>query len=283
MRLHAEQYVVVLNRHSEPLHTTVTTADAGRAPIVVIMHGFKGFRNYSFLPLLAQVAATRGMHAVRFCFSRNGMANTSWMVQDAAAFARNTISHEVNDALDLIAAIQHNTLFAHLRERWNGQVYLVGHSRGGGVAQVVSRELLQSGSHLLCKTLCLNSVGSWERWTPRQREAWQRAGSMMVTNQRTGQELPMEFSYVEDIELNADRLSLPAALRAAVGYIAFVHAAEDITVPLREVNTLIEQAGTASPLITIPNTTHTFGMTHPVERITHGFTQAIEEGFSWLG
>jgi pimeloyl-ACP methyl ester carboxylesterase len=281
-----ELAITVPNRHGEPLHTTATipsdTFGGTARPLLLILHGFKGFRNYSFLPWIAQAAAAHGLIAVRMCFSRNGMGNTSWMVQDMAAFAANTISHEVDDVHDVLRALTTDPAFAPVRERWDGGLYLTGHSRGGGVAQVASRELHESGSMDLRRTVVLNSVGTWVRWTPRQRAVWQEAGGFTFLNERTKQELRMDLTYVDDIERNADRLSLDQAAYACGARLAFVHAEADLTVPLNEIIDLRARSRTEAPLHVISNTTHTFGMTHPVDRITHGFVDALNTSLSWL-
>ena len=95
----AESTHTVANRHNDAMYCTVTPThgDAPRVPLLLILHGFKGFRNFSFLPWIAQSASQMGMMSVRMDFSLNGMNGTSWMVQDADAFARNTISREVDD------------------------------------------------------------------------------------------------------------------------------------------------------------------------------------------
>ena len=284
MTLFPEQNQILINRSGEEIHTTLTVPEPTRqkAPLLIILHGFKGFRNYSFFPWMAQYAATQGMIAVRFCFSRNGMNGTSWLVQDPAAFARNTISHEADDVHDVVQLIREHANFASIREQWDGRLFLIGHSRGGGIAQIVARELQAKKNVDLVRTAALNSVGTWVRWTPRQREEWVKAGFITVLNERTKQELRMEMSYLNDIEQNNDRLSLDQAARSLGTTLAYIHSGSDLTVPIVEIRASRVRTATEAPFIIIPNTTHTFGMTHPVDRITRGFVDAMHASFSWL-
>lgn len=283
MTFYPETNSVLPNRTGKPLHITTTLPDSSSAaPLLFILHGFKGFRNYSFLPWIAQHAAMHGMIAIRFCFSGNGMNGTSWMVQDLDAFAASTISEDVNDVHDMIDLVRNDASFAALRQQWNGQIYIIGHSRGGGIAQIVSRELVERGNTPLVKTAVYNSVGTWMRWTSRQRAEWAKAGTFSFTNERTKQIVWMNFSYVEDIESNAYRLSLDTATAVLGHSLAFFHAENDLTVPLSEITALRLRTNTEASLHLIPNTTHTFGMTHPVDRITHGFVAVLKESFSWL-
>jgi pimeloyl-ACP methyl ester carboxylesterase len=280
----AESTHTVVNRHNDAMYCTLTPAhgDAPRVPLLLILHGFKGFRNYSFLPWIAQSASQMGIMSVRMDFSLNGMKGTSWMVQDTDAFARNTISREVDDAHDMLTALTTDIAFAHVQDRWDGRLFVIGHSRGGGIAQILTRELIEAEPSRPIRTVVLNSVGTWMRWTPRQRDLWSREGGMTFTNERTGQQLRMDMSYIDDLEQHAERLSLIDAARNCGENLHFVHAEADLTVPLSEIVALREASQCAAQLSVLTNTTHTFGMTHPIDRITPGLVDMISTLRSWL-
>jgi len=282
----SESAISVQNRHGDLIHTTVTmpASDASQHPLLVILHGHKGFRNYGFLPWISQGASAGGMIALRMCFSLNGMDNTAWLVQKPDDFARNTLSREVDDVHDLLAQIRSHDEFAALRQRWNGRLAIAGHSRGGGIAQVAAGELMLNRDAVAARlrVVGLNSVGMWTRWTARQAEAWRRAGYVDVNNQRTGQTVRINASFVDDLEANAKRLSLTQAVERLDGRMLFIHAAQDLTVPLAEIRDLAVHAPGGQNLTVIENTTHTFGMTHPVERITPGFLEAFTQMMNWV-
>ena len=284
--MHVESVISVPNRHGDLLHTTVTIPDdaSQRAPLMIILHGHKGFRNYGFLPWIAQGAADRGMIALRMCFSLNGMDNSAWLVQKPDDFARNTLSREVDDVHDLVRHISDSTDFAMIRDRWNGMLILVGHSRGGGIALVAGGELSTSTapSWTSLRVAGLNAVGTWTRWTPRQAAAWKEAGFVDVHNQRTGQIVRIDASFVMDLETHADRLSLLTAMNRLRDNVVLIHAAQDLTVPLSEIQKLAASCDANHAVLTIENTTHTFGMTHPVERITPGFHEAFQCLMTWI-
>lgn len=280
-----EYEVAVDNRHGDVLYSTVTMPSGQQvstAPLLLLLHGFKGFRNYSFLPWVAQYAAQSGAIVVRMCFSLNGMNNTSWIVQSPDNFARNTISRECDDVADMITAFRHHKDFETLRKSWNGRIHLLGHSRGGGVAMIAGNELLNNAPEMLGNVALWNAIGTWTRWTPRQASAWKEAGTFEMQNQRTMQMLNMHASYVTDIEDNAVRLDPISACASLGNKLRFVHAQHDLTVPLREIQQLAQASGTQESLTIIENTTHTFGMEHPVSRITKGFVDAVEATFPWL-
>jgi pimeloyl-ACP methyl ester carboxylesterase len=281
----AEQEITITNRHGDAINSTLTLPPHGAAggmPLLLVLHGFKGFRNYSFLPWIAQHGASHGMAVLRMCFSLNGMRNTSWLVQSTDDFARNTISRECDDVADMLAALTSENCFDNLRAVWDNTISLLGHSRGGGVALVAARELVETNPTALRKVAVWNSVGTWNRWTSRQADAWKAAGTFEMQNQRTLQMLNMHSTYLEDIENNSARLDLIYALKALNNRVRFVHAQHDLTVPLREIEDVARAATLVDSIRVVPNTTHTFGMEHPVHRITAGLVEALDNTFPWI-
>lgn len=278
--IHAETDLELRNRHNDVIHTTVTLpAQREPADAVVLVHGFKGFRNWSFLPLLAQEAASRSLIAVRLDTSLNGMNGTNDRVLDPDAFARNHVTREVDDVHDVVSQ-----LVDQLGSRWSGTVHFVGHSRGGGVIHVVMRELLerQNSTIRLGRGVSLNGIGAWVRWTPRQRPLWIEAGHTEFVNQRTGQNLRMNVDYMYDIEEHAARLDMTAAASTLADRMLYIHAEQDVTVPVREHLALRDSTSSCGPLVQLSQTTHTFGMTHPIARITEPFAMACDHTFSWI-
>lgn len=278
--IYAERQSTIINAADRDIHITITDPRADRPlPAVLLLHGFKGFRNWGFFPMAAQHLADAGTIAVRMDTSLNGMRGTNDRVVDVEDFARNTISHEVEDVFTCIEA-----LTDLLGSAWNGTLHIVGHSRGGGLAHIVGRQLLQHPlHHVTLGTLVVwNSIGQWERWTPRQRDVWMRDGHVTVENARTGQQLRMNATYVMDIEDHAERFDITAASRDLAERIRYVHAEQDVTVSLKEIEGMLRATGMEGRLERIPNTGHTFGVTHPIELITPAFALVLEKTTTWL-
>jgi len=278
--IYAERTTTFINEADRDLVVTITQPPSEASlPLVLILHGFKGFRNWGFFPLAAQALAAQGLIVARMDTSLNGMQGSNDRVVSLDDFARNTISAEVRDVHTCIEA-----LVDELGDAWNGTVHLVGHSRGGGTAHIVGRELLGSegGSYRLGRIAVWNTIAEWQRWTPRQREAWLKAGHIDMENTRTGQTLQMNSSYLVDVEDNADRFNILEASRLLRGRALYIHAEQDVTVPLRECEGLVRAVGCEDQLVTIPHTGHTFGMTHPIERVTSAFVSVIEQTGNWL-
>ena len=76
------------------------------APTIVIMHGFKGFKDWGFFPNLASRMIASGYATVCFNFSRNGIGNDLKKFTELDKFAENTYSHELADMETVLEAIK---------------------------------------------------------------------------------------------------------------------------------------------------------------------------------
>lgn len=277
----------VTNRNGRPLYATVSMpAEPRRLPLVLLLHGFKGFRNWCFLPVAARHFAGNHRMVVRMDYALNGMAGTDDLVIAPEDFARETISGDADDVHDMLHGIFRGDSPATqtILDRWNGHLHLVGHSRGGGLVHVVGRELVERpiAGVTVGRGAVWNGIGTYVRWTPRQRQQWMDDGFVTVENGRTGQRLRMDSSYVIDIEAHPDRFDLVIAARALAGTVLYCHADQDVTVPVRELRNLTDRAGVSDLVRIIDRTTHTFGMQHPASTANDAFSTVLRHTIEWI-
>ena len=96
-------------------------------PVVILIHGFKGFKNWGHFDLLAEKTAEAGFVCLKFNFSYNGTTPDQLAdFADLEAFGRNNYSFELNDLKKILD-------FAELHIRFYegdaANINLVGHSR----------------------------------------------------------------------------------------------------------------------------------------------------------
>jgi dienelactone hydrolase len=223
-------------------------------PAVVMVHGFKGFKDWGFWPPFAERLARAGFAAVSFNTSGSGF-DTDGAATLAEQFAHNTFSADLADLATVLDAVHQGALGLAPPSR----LALVGHSRGGGIA------ILQTARDPRVNALVTwAATASTSRWGPETRKRWRAAGFLNVTNSRTGQVLPMSTDLLDDAEQNAGALDIPAAARRITVPWLVIHGREDETVAFEDAEALRG----ASPLDTtsllpIEHTGHTFGAAHP--------------------
>jgi len=101
-------------------------------PAIIICHGFKGFKDWGFFPVLAERLADDGYVSITFNFSRNGIGADPNNFTELEQFAKNTYSHELSDLKNVVDAIASGEIGKNIINP--EKIGLLGHSRGGGIA-----------------------------------------------------------------------------------------------------------------------------------------------------
>ncbi len=212
--------------------------------------------DWGFFPDMARRIAAHGLAAVRFNASGCGVGEDLETFSEPEAFARNTLSREIEDL---------ETVRAWIRSGGAegidpGRTSLIGHSRGGGLAFIHASE---RGDCRCVVTFA--AVASFDRFGEQEKHLWRRQGFLPILNARTGQTLNLDVSALEDLERNAARFDVPAACRRLGAPTLLVHGTADESVPARESEILFSSIvpGQASMLL-IEGSGHTFGVRHPM-------------------
>ena len=233
---------------------------------IVVVHGFKGFKDWGFFPHLCTRLAVEGHAVISFNFSHNGIGPDPELFSDLEGFSRNTISREVDESNHVLKSVA----AGELTSRPPGRIGLLGHSRGGAVAILSAVETPE-----VDVLATWGAVDHLDRWTETTIREWRETGVMYVLNQRTGQHLPLSIDLLEDYEANRERLDLHSAAASVAAPWLIVHGKEDLTVPVQEGERLANRSGTAR-LHLIEEAGHTFEATHPFT----GAPQALEEALA---
>ncbi len=228
------------------------------AQAVIILHGFKGYKDWGFLPILSKNLATAGNIVINFDFSRNGIIDSNKQLYDTEKFASNLISIEINDILTLIDAIETGGLFDdELKKIWNCKISLIGFSRGAGIA------ILASTRRKIEKLALLAPIATFNRYTKRQIENWEKSGKLFFKNNVTNQELYINFSYMEEILANEIQYNLINAISTLKIPVLIIHGEQDLTVNINESKMLYEAINSDNKqFILIKKVGHTFNATH---------------------
>lgn len=245
----------------------------GSKPIVLILHGFKAFKDWGFFPFIAESLASSGAIAVTMNTSLNGYnADSNGAVCANERFTRNTISQELEDVRAVVSWIKAASS-PILASQWNGEIYCVGHSRGAALALLLAAECSD-----VVRLALLAPVATFDRFTRRQKEQWRNDGTMQVQNQRTGELLTMDLAYLDDIEQHAEQYNLATAIGTLNIPCCILYAEQDITTPPRNAMELYQHSRTElTTLVGIPQCGHTFNAVHPFAGTTPALTLVLKQ------
>ena len=237
---------------------------SGRAAAgaLIICHGFKGYKDYGFLPRLAEAAADAGLVAHRFNFSHSGMTRNVETFERPELFEGDTWGKQVED---LRRVLEH---FAG-----EGLPFVIfGHSRGGVTALLTAARLEAEGERKLAGVVTAASPADTQRLTEEQAEILRRAGRIASPSGRTGQTLYVGAGWLAEIEADA-------ASGGGGGAFDPLRAAGALTVPLLQLHGDADETvsvldlsryGDAAPAgerVVIEGATHVFNAPNPMPAV----------------
>lgn len=249
----------------------------GPFPVVVVCHGFKGFKDWGFHPFLGETLAVAGFAAVHFNFSRDGVGEDLLEFTELEKFRRNTPSIEVRDLGTVISALPSLVPDVPLDL---ARIGVAGHSRGGGVAILGAAD-----DGRVRAVVTWAAISTFDRMRDEETLShWRERGFTEVVNARTGQVLPMGVEFLDDVETNRERLDVLAAAGRLRCPLRLVHGTADEAVPFAEAEAIRGAANRAVPvdLVAIEGAGHTFGAVHPWAGTTPHLRAALDATVGWF-
>jgi pimeloyl-ACP methyl ester carboxylesterase len=259
---------VLISQQNEKIR--ITTYGSERAPCLIYVHGFKGFKDWGFVPYLGEYLANKGFFVITFNFSHNGIGDNPLEFTELEKFGKNTFSLELEELSEVIDAYQFNFFGGNT----DIGVGLLGHSRGGAVALLTASENKNVGAVAVWA-----SVSKLDRYSERQKEEWRKKGVFEVLNTRTNQVMPLNISLLDDIEKNkSGNLDLKKAVSDLNKPLLILHGEQDLAVKIDEGKEIYSWANKEqAEFYPIEATGHTFDCKHPFEGSNKKFTFVLDK------
>jgi pimeloyl-ACP methyl ester carboxylesterase len=251
---------VLQSPHGRPFLADIFCIENGvKKPVVILTHGFQGFKDWGAYDLVARAFAEAGFVFVKYNSSHNGTTVDHPIdFADLEAFGNNNFSKELDDLGVVIDWVCSDTFPIGQNEVDTDRIYLVGHSRGGGIV------MLKAGEDKRVKKIStwasVNQYGKF--WRPEQMEKIKQEGVMYVTNGRTKQQMPIYWQMYQDYFDHLKRLFIPDVVKTLTIPMLIVHGDNDETVGYEHAIELKEWKPDAE-LLAIENGNHVFGASHP--------------------
>jgi dienelactone hydrolase len=240
------------------------------APAVIICHGFKGFKDWGFFPILAEALAEDGYATITFNFSRNGIGADPNSFTELDQFANNTYSHELSDLGIVMDAVSNRQIGTNIIDP--EKIGLLGHSRGGGIVLLYANE----DERVKC-VVTWSAIAKVERYSDDTIKNWEKDGFVEFENKRTNQMMRINKEFITDIKKNSDKLNILKAAENLEVPALIVHGDNDESVPVSEADEIYSKLqGFGNELEIIEGGTHTFGIRHPVEGVTPEFETVVD-------
>ena len=236
--------------------------DAPKHPraLILVVHGFKGFKDWGFFPWLSEYLCNSGFAVCRFNMSRSGIGENPETFDRLDLFAGDTYSIQLAD----LASVTR-----HAQSKYSGlPTFLLGHSRGGGVAILGAYDVPG-----LSGVVTWSAIGRADRWDDETKRQWRADGSLDVVNARTQQVMKMSPAILDDYERHASRLSIESSVERIDVPMLMIHGARDESVPVEETRALAARAREAN-LCIIEQASHTYNAIHPLIHVPQALSLA---------
>lgn len=228
--------------------------------VVIIAHGFKGYKDYGMFPRIAETMCAAGFIAHRFNFSHSGMTNAIDTFERTDLFERDTWNKQVFDCRAVVAAINDGKLPGA------GLPYILfGHSRGG-----VS--VLLTAGRFADDTTLSQPVGVVTAAAPCQcnnlpkevADQLLKDGFIVSPSSRTGQDLRVSKAVlVEQLE-DPEGHDLLALVRRINCPLLVIHGEDDPTVPVDAAEQIGRAAQYEATVLRIAGGDHVYNTPNPL-------------------
>ncbi|MDN5211575.1 alpha/beta hydrolase [Fulvivirgaceae bacterium BMA12] len=228
-------------------------------PIIIFLHGFKGFKDWGPFNLVSEYFAAREFLFLKFNLSHNGTTlDAPLEFADLEAFGENNYIIELDD-LELVIDYLFSAGFPVPPTEIDLQrLFLIGHSRGGGITIIKASE--EKRIKGLATWASVDSLAP--RLSDEELSLWKAQGARIIFNGRTQQNMPMNYQFYEQYYQNKERLDVERAVRnLEKPFIAF-HGSADETLTVTMLKNLAGWNQKIKSQV-IDGANHTFGGKHP--------------------
>lgn len=230
-----------------------------KGKLVLFCHGFKGFKDWGAWHLGAEEFAKAGFIFVKFNFSHNGVGQENLEeFTRLDLFYNNNYSKELND---LKLVLDWTKVASELEDFQIKETFLIGHSRGGGIALQAAYKFPEISS-----LATWASISNFDRFGNEEiKREWKTKGYRNFYNGRTKQDMKIGYQFYEDFLANKETLNLERAARELNKPYLIVHGKKDEAVGFSAAQRLKTWCPRAEMLL-IDKANHVFGAKHPYNK-----------------
>jgi pimeloyl-ACP methyl ester carboxylesterase len=246
------------------------------SPLVIIVNGHNGFYNYGMFPYIQQRFFESGISSYSFNFSHGGIIGDADFFEDLEGYEQNCMRLETEN---VVAVLENLSLFDS-----HSKIILLAHSLGGvpaifGAKKAFDKNIKIDGIILVSTVKTLNF------WPKEMIKEWAMAGVFYKKNNRTKQELPQGFEFLQEVIDCDSTWNVEKEIKKIKCPLLIVHGENDESIPVEHGNSLYtwaKEVNDKTTLKLIANATHTFNTKHPFGHPSDEVERLIETCVNWI-
>lgn len=248
------------------------------SPLVVIINGHNGFYNYGMFPYIQEGLFRNDISTYSFNFSHGGIIGNSDYFEDLEKYEKNCMRLETTDLLCVLNNLKTNQFGSHPK------VVLFAHSLGG-VPTIFGAKKAQDEQIQIDGIILVSTVKMLNFWPKPMIEEWTRKKVYYMKNNRTKQELPQGYEFLEEVLNSHTTWNLEREVKALKQPILIIHGEKDESVPMEHSESIFawtKETNPNSSLKIIANATHTFNTKHPFDGPSIQLEELIKLTADWV-
>ena len=269
--------VIVSFQHTNGTAEGIYNNAGPASPLAIIINGHNGFYNYGMFPHIQQQLYEQGISSYSFNFSHGGVIGDADTFEDLEKYEQNCMRLETEDLLCILK---------NSKKEFNdhSKIFLFAHSLGGvptifGTIKAIQENIKIDG------LILVSTVKTLDFWPAAMLKEWATAGVYFKKNNRTKQELPQGFEFLQEILKCETHWNVKQAIQSLDIPILIIHGANDEAVPVNHAEDLfswIKDSNNNAQLKIIPDATHTFNTKHPFENTSKELDELLRTTIDWI-
>ncbi len=249
-----------------------TGVSASSLPVILFIHGFKGFKDWGAFPDACEELSRAGFAVIAVNLSMNGIGGNLLEFDELDLFAGETLSRDLEDVGVVIDAVKSGKIAIEGVGLDIDRLGIIGHSRGGHTAVAAAAEYSE-----IMSLVTWSAVADYNsRWSDQMVRDWKEKGFTEIKNARTNQVMRIDRVVYDDALQHADRLMAIRRVKELHIPCLFIAGKEDEAVSFGDSEKLYRACPSDEKEIRLINKAgHTFNVAHPFEE--KKFPEAFEE------
>ena len=246
-----------------PILGTTHRPDPAAPPrgVILLVHGFMGYKDYGLFPFVAQQMADAGIIAHRFNLTTSGITENFKTFERPDLFELGTWNNNVADIDAVIDAEAAGTLAGA-----GLPLILMGHSRGGvGVLLAAGRRFMEGREPLPSGVISVSAPSRPWRFAESQKREILERGYLEVKSGRTGQVLRVGRVFMDEQRADPRGHDIARHVAALRCPLLIVQGEADPTVPKGDAAEIAAMAGDGVEhrLVVVAGGDHVFNTPNP--------------------
>jgi pimeloyl-ACP methyl ester carboxylesterase len=253
----------------QPIYGVSDFPDSDPIGMLILCHGFKGYKDYGLFPYLAQQAANQGLLVHRFNFSHSGMTENIDSFERPELFAQDSYAKQIIDLSRVSRAIRLDQVpgdGVDLPMVW------FGHSRGGVAVVLTAARVFAPDAYAYPpidtpKPIAgvISAAGPCQavNWDQQTSQIMRQQGYLDSPSARTGQNLRVNRQWLDEIEEHPEEFDPLKAMSRITCPVLIVHGDNDQSVPV-DASVQLADVSDHAKLQIIAHASHTFNAPNPI-------------------